>query len=213
MNKVLIFDLDGCVIDSSNVQKIAFFESYNAVVGDNNPPHFSEYIKHTGDSIENVLKKLGLPSSMATIFKEISNNLVDKVVINWDLIKFIQEMNSCGFKISICTGKDHNRVEHIFYHFGIEKYFDLIIGADDVQHPKPNKEPLIKILDFFKASNSNAIFVGDGNNDILCAQNANIPSILATWYDTNMISARPTYIAKTVQDLYNIVNSTFLFKI
>ena len=34
----LIFDLDGCLIDSSEVQKEAFFGSYEEIVGDDNCP-------------------------------------------------------------------------------------------------------------------------------------------------------------------------------
>ena len=48
MNKslYLIFDLDGCLIDSSEVQKAAFFGSYKEVVGDDHCPSYEEYIKH-----------------------------------------------------------------------------------------------------------------------------------------------------------------------
>ena len=34
----LIFDLDGCLIDSKEVQKMAFFGSYQEIVGDDQCP-------------------------------------------------------------------------------------------------------------------------------------------------------------------------------
>ena len=82
----LIFDFDGCVIDSSEVQRLALAGSYQEVVGDANCPSYEEYIKYTGDSVDNVLRKLNLPLEMATPFRRISSELVDKIIVNWDVI-------------------------------------------------------------------------------------------------------------------------------
>ena len=38
----LIFDLDGCLIDSKEVQKMAFFGSYQEIVGDDQCPSFEK---------------------------------------------------------------------------------------------------------------------------------------------------------------------------
>lgn len=71
MNKslYLIFDLDGCLIDSSEVQKAAFFGSYKEVVGDDHCPSYEEYIKHTGDSVNGMLKN-GASSCDGSIVSE-----------------------------------------------------------------------------------------------------------------------------------------------
>ena len=89
MNKslYLIFDLDGCLIDSSEVQKAAFFGSYKEVVGDDHCPSYEEYIKHTGDSVNGMLKKMGLPAAMAASFRRISSESVDKILVNWEAMK------------------------------------------------------------------------------------------------------------------------------
>ena len=75
----LIFDLDGCLIDSKDVQKAALFGSYHIVVGDDKCPTYEDYIKHTGDSVDNVFKKMGLPAEMAEHYRRISSEAVDKI--------------------------------------------------------------------------------------------------------------------------------------
>ena len=81
MNKslYLIFDLDGCLIDSSEVQKAAFFGSYKEIVGDDHCPSYEEYIKHTGDSVDGMFKKMGLPAAMAASFRRISSESYQQI--------------------------------------------------------------------------------------------------------------------------------------
>ena len=116
----LIFDLDGCIIDSSEVQKAAFYGSYKEVVGDDNCPSYEEYIKYTGDSISNVMRKMGLPIEMVGPYRRISSSSIDKIIVNEKCVELIKKARRNGSKIAICTGKDHYRVDEILKFFSID---------------------------------------------------------------------------------------------
>lgn len=211
MNKVnLILDLDGVLINSIEVQKKAFYGSYMSVVGDSNCPDFSEFLKHTGDSLENIFTKMHLPLKMIKIFREISRRSIDQIIFNKQLISLIDELKSMGSKISICTGKDHERAFEILKYAKIEKMFDVLVASDDVDEPKPSAKPALVAIEKMQVSKESCIFVGDGQNDILCARNAGIPIILALWYgDTGNLEI-PDHVAYTVSDLRRLLLQSIL---
>lgn len=209
MKNVLIFDLDGCLIDSKEVQKKALFESYAAVVGDDKCPSYEEYIKYTGDSIENVLNKLGLPKEMAPIYRRISRDSIDMVSINWELIELIKSYRYNEFLIAISTGKDHDRAAEILTYNKIQKLFDVVIGSDEVTNPKPSPDSIILVLEKLKVKKSRAVMVGDGQNDVLCAQRAGIKSILTKWYECNNNIVGSDYTVNTVSDLNEVISGIF----
>ncbi|MBO4433660.1 MAG: HAD-IA family hydrolase [Clostridia bacterium] len=207
MGKVnLIFDLDGCLINSIEVQKQAFYGSYDRVVGDGNCPDFSEYLKHTGDSLPNIFRKMGLPVEMADPYREISCAAIDKIIVNNDAIELTREMKSKGSKIAICTGKDRYRTVDILKYYNIDDCFDVIVASDDVSEPKPSAMPIIKAISDMGVNKDTCIVVGDGYNDILSARNAGVKVVLTLWYGDEGVSREADYTAHTVAQLKEILN-------
>ena len=143
----LIFDLDGCLIDSTEVQKAAFYGSYAEVVGDDKCPTYEEYIKYTGDSIVNVMIKMGLPVEMVEPYRRISSESIDKIIVNTEAIDMIQRFRDEGCKVAICTGKDHYRADEILKYYNIENYFDALVSSDDVSEPKPSAIPILACIE------------------------------------------------------------------
>lgn len=183
--KFIIFDVDGCLIDSLEVQKAAFNYSYNKVVSDGKTPPFDDFIKHSGDSLINIFKKLNLPLQMADEFRKISVELVDKVIVNKQLIEVISALRKKNIKIGICSGKDKKRIIQILKYYNIENLFDVIVGSDEVDNPKPHPEPLLKCIELLNDSyitHENTLFIGDALNDALCAKKADIISVICTWF-------------------------------
>ena len=80
----------------------------------------------------------------------------------------------------ICTNKAQNPAIEILKHFNLLDYFDYqCIGGDVLNNNirKPNKEHLIHAVKLVNGDIKNSIMIGDGHNDVLVAQNSNIPCI------------------------------------
>ena len=203
----LIFDLDGCLIDSSSVQKAAFYGSYKEVVGDNNCPSYEEYIKYTGDSIVNVMKKMGLPVEMVVPYRRISSKSIDKIIVNEDCVELIKFARNRGSKIAICTGKDHYRVVEILDYFHIINLFDCIVSSDDVIEPKPSAIPIIAVSKKMNVNLDSCVVIGDGYNDLLSAKNAGVKSVLTLWYGDEGVVRDCDAVVFDVKELKNILLS------
>ena len=213
MNKslYLIFDLDGCLIDSSEVQKAAFFGSYKEVVGDDHCPSYEEYIKHTGDSVNGMLKKMGLPAAMAASFRRISSESVDKILVNWEAMKLVRKLKKYGYKTALCTGKDHYRTVEILKYFQCDNLFDVLICGDDVPEPKPSAMPILKAMEALGADPENTVMIGDGYNDIKSAKNAGVKSILTLWYGDAGVPKVADYYSETVEEMWATIDKISSF--
>lgn len=81
--------------------------------------------------------------------------------------------------------------------------FDVIITGDDVVNPKPHLEGLMKALAQLNINNTDAVFLGDSDADILAGKQANVHTIAVQWletYQTLEFSVEPHQIMKSVNE-------------
>lgn len=78
--------------------------------------------------------------------------------------------------LAVCTNRAIS-MAMIIEDFGLAGYFDCVMTASQVANPKPHPEPLLKVLEHFGAEPEEALFIGDGEVDMLAAKGAGIPFI------------------------------------
>ena len=61
--------------------------------------------------------------------------------------------------------------------FGLDRWFDIIVCALDVNNPKPDPEGVFKILEILGVEKDRAIYIGDSAVDEMVAYKAEIPLI------------------------------------
>ena len=84
----------------------------------------------------------------------------------------------------------------------IEHFFDAVVCQDDVANPKPAPEMLYRILDRLQTPKENAIFIGDGPRDEEAAQAAGIDYIMVDWGFTDH---HDRAVVKSVEELARIL--------
>jgi 3-amino-5-hydroxybenzoic acid synthesis related protein len=209
LNLALIFDFDGVVINSVDLQRKAFFESYRQV-GGTNSLSFEEFLSHSGDSLPNIFTKMGLPLAMIKPYREISNRHIDRIKIFPGIGSLLTSLKREGHRCGICTGKDRERTLSILKRFDLHCHFDTLVCSDDVRNPKPHPESLLLALRKLKATTARAAMIGDAVNDILCARNAGVQSIGVTWGDAPrqaLENANPDFLVEDIDELQSIIHS------
>ena len=94
-----------------------------------------------------------------------------------EVIKYLKNNHN----LAIVTSRNKDEVYNEPKLNELLPYFDYVITASDVKSPKPDKESL-EVL--FKQSNwkkDESIFIGDSNNDSMCANSFGIKFGLAGW--------------------------------
>jgi len=68
------------------------------------------------------------------------------------------------FKTALATNRTVSTHE-LLRHYHLDKYFDLVVSASDVQFPKPHPETMERILTSFDVSAAEVLFIGDSTVD------------------------------------------------
>jgi len=91
-----------------------------------------------------------------------------------DLIK---GLNKKGYKLAILSNNKKSYVIEALEKRQLTKYFDEILGFNEVEKTKPDPEGLIKIMQKFNVKPEQCIFIGDMVTDILAGRAAKIKTI------------------------------------
>lgn len=91
---------------------------------------------------------------------------------------FIETLDQLKGQVSlaVCTNRAIS-MEMIIEDFGLTGYFECVMTAGKVTHPKPHPEPLLKVLEHFGIEPAEALFVGDSEVDRQAADGAGVPFV------------------------------------
>jgi len=105
--------------------------------------------------------------------------------------------------LAIVTTKTGKYSKVLMQHFDLMKYFDVLIGYEDVKNPKPSSEPILKALDELNKNIKDDVWmIGDTILDIQAANKAKINSIgVLSGYDSKELLLKFTKnIEQNVED-------------
>lgn len=80
------------------------------------------------------------------------------------------------YKTAIATNRS-DTMDRVISEHGLEGYFDLVVCAGDVDHPKPHPDQLVKILEYFGIEPCDSLYVGDSDLDEIAAKAARVPFV------------------------------------
>ena len=180
--KIILFDLDGTLIDSTKAIVGTFYYSFEKL--DFNFKGTQEDIKNViGYPLEFMYKKLGVQKKQIDIFvntykKRYRQISLEQTVLLDDAIKSL-ELASKFATLGIVTTKTTKYTIPLLEDMGILKYFKTIIGRQEVINPKPHPEPIFKAMKNLDVTNSNhkIYMIGDTKLDLIAAKDANITGI------------------------------------
>jgi phosphoglycolate phosphatase len=176
--KLVAFDCDGVLFDSQQAN-IAF---YNAILSHFDRPPLSpeavDYIhSHTvGESLEHLFK--GYPDLTAVShfvrgfdYRPFIGMMVEEPFLR-EFLQFLRP----GCYLALATNRTTTTRAVLTYH-GLADDFDLVVSAQDVSRPKPDPESFVRILEHFRLSPLEAIYIGDSRVDEQFAANAGVPFV------------------------------------
>ncbi len=173
--KVIAFDCDGVMFDTINTNKVY----YNFILKNFNMPEMTKeqlaYVHmHTAhESICHLFKTSTITKEALLYCKGLDYSKFFKYMEIEPFLKPLLKKLQGRYKTAIATNRTDTMVPILIEH-NIAEYFDIVITAMDVKHPKPAPDPLIKILDHFKIKPENLIYIGDSKLDEAAALSAGV---------------------------------------
>jgi 3-amino-5-hydroxybenzoic acid synthesis related protein len=209
--KLVVFDLDGTLVDTREAMRKAFYSACGAV-GLQQPPPFEEYMRHLGAPLPTILSIMNLPAGMEPHFKTEAQKLLHLTSMLPSLRDDLLFLRARGYCLAIFTGKDAKRTGEMLKYFDIDRLFEVVITGDDVKNGKPDPEGLITILSKTGVRAGDAVYIGDSAYDILCAKRAKAFAIAACWGMATRIeleSACPDLLLNDPSELRGAISALF----
>ena len=175
--KLIIFDLDGVLIDSLPNMRAALKKTSLSM---NIKLKFSEYKKYLGLPFEKIMHKMHIKNDIKKIksnYSYYSKKNIKNIKIKKTHVKQLNYLKK-DYYLSVFTSKDKIRTKAILNKY---KFFNFIITSDDVVKGKPYPEGIFKILKKNKVSKKNCIYIGDSIYDYLAAKKAGVNYLHAKW--------------------------------
>jgi phosphoglycolate phosphatase len=179
---VILFDLDGTLIDSTEAILESFAKAYKTF---SVQKPCDEAIKaEIGYPLDVMFATLGVAQAevgdYVKAYKEHYRHIAcEKTVLlpqAREAVLLAKEFATLG----VVTTKTAKYSIELLEDMGLMAYFDVLVGREDVENPKPHPEPILKAMSKLQSVTSEYWMIGDTPMDMLSAKSAKINAVAVT---------------------------------
>lgn len=177
--KTVIFDLDGTLIDSLG----DIITAVNITLSKFNLQTLPDELigSYVGEGVELLIKRsigeenMGLFKEALNFYTETYNEQCLKSTFLFPgVIEVLEELKKRSINIALATNKSIGFTGSILRNLDVYKYFDIVLGPENVTNRKPHPEVIFNIVEKVKGELDTTLMVGDSKFDIICGKNAGI---------------------------------------
>ncbi len=196
----VLFDLDGTLIDTYDLLVHTFRYATRAVLGERIPD-------------EALMAKVGQPlvvqmwdftddeavhDELVRVYRERNDQVHDELIKGFPGTEsMLSSLKEAGLPLGVVTSKRHAAAVRGLRRFGLEGYFDFVIGSDDWPSHKPDPGPVKHGCDLIGLDPSTCLYVGDSPFDMRAGNGAGCATAAALWGmfpRTALVAEDPTFV-------------------
>jgi pyrophosphatase PpaX len=179
---VVLFDLDGTVIDSGAIILASMRHAAESVVGGEwSDAELMKAVGGPGLEAQMVALDPNRVDELVRVYRAHNEPLHDTLEYCPGMDVVLAELHQRGHRLGIVTAKRRVTVELAFARLPLEHLFETVVGGDETQEHKPDPAPLLLALDRLGASAHDAAYVGDSPFDMQAAKAAGLYAIGVSW--------------------------------
>ncbi|WP_046994239.1 HAD family hydrolase [Aliarcobacter butzleri] len=182
MNKIILFDLDGTLIDSTDAIVSTFRFAFKEQGFDfrGSDKNIKDLI---GYPLDIMFERLGVSKQKVWDYVDSYKNRyrvisVEQTTLLENAFEAVQFASKIA-RVSVVTTKTRMYTIPILDNFNITQYFEVITGRENVENPKPHPEPILKTLAQmnYDKNKDEVYMIGDTKLDLICANEAKVNAI------------------------------------
>lgn len=181
---ILVFDLDGTLVDSAPDIAAAI----NALFAELRLPEVELPLirRMIGDGapmlLERALLHVGAAHRAADLMARFSvhygENAVKLTKVYPEVTETLTALREAGCRLGVCTNKPIGPTRALLAAFGLDTLFGAVVGGDSLPQRKPQPEPLLTVIQALGGTPERAVLIGDSAVDLACAEAAGVPAII-----------------------------------
>lgn len=213
MNRAVIFDLDGTLLDT--LKDIALSVNYVLEVLGKEPIEIEKYRYLVGEGALALMKNAMPDATQALhvealkLFEEHYATQFDKNTKMYeDINKMLTFFSARGYKMAVLSNKPDSFTKKCVFKYLRNWKFEAVFGVRENVPKKPDPQGVYDILEILHVKPQECLYVGDTSIDMLTAASANLTSIGVLWGfrdEEELVSHGAKYIAKNPTELIKLV--------
>lgn len=203
--RLLIFDLDGTLIDSRadlatavNLMRAHFqlpplpLDTVTSFVGDGVRALVTRALAGTDTPVEDGM------CVMAPLYRA---HIADETILYPGTFDGLHQLRQAGHSLAIATNKPVDACETLLTHFRIRPLFSKVLGGGSTPHLKPHPEMIETIITSTGFHADTTWVIGDNYTDLECARRAGASSVFCAFGFGDRRQEEPTVTVQTFRDL------------
>ena len=207
---VVLFDLDGTVVDSGAIILASMRHAMREVLGSEHSDHeLMEAVGGPGLEAQMAAFAPDRIDELVSVYRAHNEPLHDELVACTGMEEVLVRLHAEGRRLGIVTAKRRSTVELAFANVPLAHLFETVVGGDETERHKPDPEPLLLAAQRMGADPAQTAYVGDSPFDVGAAKAAGMFAIAVTWggiHDRARLEpVEPDAIIDTPEELLDLV--------
>jgi pyrophosphatase PpaX len=180
--KGFIFDLDGTLVDTTNLIRQSFRHASREVLGEQLPDEV--LMANVGQPLDKQMELLDKERAqqLYDVYREFNHARHDEFIGEYDGIRdLLDALKKRDARLGIVTSKSRLTVDMAMRCISIEHYFKTVITTDDTDNHKPHPQPLLLAMSKLDVTPDESVYIGDSPFDIKAGQAAGMATVGVGW--------------------------------
>ena len=208
---VVLFDLDGTLIDSGPIILASMQHATRTVLG--REIAYEELAATVGgQGLVSQMRALDPDrvDELVEVYKEHNDPLHETLEAFDDFLDVLPRLREEGRRLGIVTAKRHRTVQLALDRFPeLAEQFDVVVGYEDTERHKPEPDPVRFALERLGAAPAEAAYVGDSPFDMQAAKAAGVFAVAVGWggihADERLLEEEPDAFVREPAELLDVL--------
>jgi HAD superfamily hydrolase (TIGR01509 family) len=201
--KLILFDLDGVLVDAKEIHYTALNEALGEFAISRDDHHNIYDGRKTYEKLNMLTERCGLPVSehehIFNLKQKRTVEMMHNLPINTHALDLFRHLENTGYMIGVCSNSIRRTVLTALAKSGLTEYCSVILSNEDVKNSKPHPEIYWKAMSMMNCLPEETVIVEDSPPGLLAAARSSAKYIRVTsTKDVNIENIMPNVTSSTV---------------
>src|SRR5436853_5817470 len=207
---VVLFDLDGTVVDSGAIILASMRHATREVLGrDFEDAELLQAVGGPGLEAQMAVFAPDRVDELVRVYRAHNEPLHDDLEACLGMEDVLIRLHEGGRRLGVVTAKRRSTVELAFARVPVAHLFETVVGGDETEKHKPDPEPLLLAAARMGAKPVVCAYVGDSPFDIRAAKSAGMHAVAVTWGGIHtrerLVPEGPDAIVDSADELFGVL--------